>query len=408
MKVYPLKKQYQIINEILKERLDKVLPKLMVETGIEFWLVLNKEYNEDPIFESLTPANYPTARRLSILAFLMKDNISKRFNLGMPDPALSSFYAQAYQRDNQSQFEALSDLINQYQPKNIGINYSEHFAYCDGLSVGVNQILRDNLSADHQKLLVSAEKLGLRYLETRSNLEMEYYYQVGKLADEIINATFSKAVIIPHQTTCEDVEWFMKETVNNLGLTYWFEPTIDLQRTSGMFSGDTVILPGDLLHCDFGIKYLGLCSDTQRLAYVLSGDDDLVLKELEAGLKENNHFQDIVVDLLKVNKTGNEVFINALKQAQDQGMKAMLYSHPIGGFGHGAGPTIGLFSNQNPQPIAGELVISDNTAYALELNTKRALTNYEKEVFFFTEESILLKDNQVTYLGKGRDKLILI
>ncbi len=26
---------------------------------------------------------------------------------------------------------------------------------------------------------------------------------------------------------------------------------------------------GDLLHCDFGIRYLGLCTDTQQMAYLL-------------------------------------------------------------------------------------------------------------------------------------------
>lgn len=408
MKVYSLKKQYQILNDILKERLDDVLPQLMRETNIELWLVICQEYNEDPIFESLTPANYPNARRLSILAFLEKDGISKRYNLGMPDPSLSEYYTQGWQRDKQSQFEAVNELIKQYQPKSIGLNYSKTFAYCDGLSTGLHQILLENLLDEYKTKLVSAENLGIRFLETRSKLEMQYFPIVVELADKIINKAFSQEVIIPGITTCEDVQWFMKEQVNSLGLSYWFEPTIDLQRKEGMLGEKTVILKGDLLHCDFGIKYLGLCSDTQRLAYVLTGNDDLILKELNDGLKENNRFQDIVVDLLKVGKSGNEVFLEALNQAKEEGIKAMLYSHPLGGFGHGAGPTIGLFNDQKPQPIKGDLLINDNTGYALELNTKRYISSYALDTFFFTEESILLKDNEVIYLGKGRDKLILI
>ena len=250
--------------------------------------------------------------------------------------------------------------------------------------------------------------LGVRFLETRSTLEMQYYPEVMAVAMDIINDTYTRSVIKLGKTDCDDLEWYMKDRVNSLGLTFWFPPTIDVQRTTGMFSGDHVIEEGDLIHCDFGITYLGLCTDTQRLAYVARSKDDKLPEELRAGMLENSRFQDIVTQTFKVGKTGNEVFSEALAKAAQENIQAMLYTHPLGIHGHAAGPTIGLFSDQKPQPRKGDLAIHQNTAYALELNTCREIKGYQKPVFFFTEESVLFTKDNVEYLAPARTEITII
>lgn len=48
-----LKKQYQIVDDLLVQRIHKLLPELMEETGYDMWIILCREYNEDPLFSPL-------------------------------------------------------------------------------------------------------------------------------------------------------------------------------------------------------------------------------------------------------------------------------------------------------------------------------------------------------------------
>ena len=58
-----------IQNRLLEERLDSLLPTLMRETGVDMWLVIAREYNDDPVFLSLVPKPRFTARRTTMLVF---------------------------------------------------------------------------------------------------------------------------------------------------------------------------------------------------------------------------------------------------------------------------------------------------------------------------------------------------
>ncbi len=408
MKIRPLKEQFKIQDEILKEKLEDMVGPLMAECGIDVWLIPSKEYNEDPIFKKLTPSGYPTARRLTILLLHQENGKLNTYSVSMRDHSLDQFYRPSWEKEKESQFEALLRLFKQLNPKTIGLNTSSNYAYCDGLTVGLHELLKKELPSEWTKRFVSAEAVGVRFLETRSPLEEKYWPEVMEVAIDIIYSMYSKETIKLGVSTCSDLEWYMMEQVNQSGLKFWFPPTVDLQRKDGQYSEDTIITEGDLLHCDFGIEYLGLCTDTQRLAYVKHEDETGIPKQLIDGMTQNNRFQDIVCAQIKVSKSGNEVFTGSLMQAQQEKITAMLYSHPLGLHGHAAGPTIGLFSDQKPQPIKGDLLIHDRTGYALELNTMVTIDGYDKPVHFFTEESIFFVDGKVKYLVEGRDRIIEI
>lgn len=408
MKVRTLKEQHRVLDEILKEKLNDLVGPLMEECNIDLWLIPSKEYNEDPIFKKLTPSGYPTARRLTILALHQSNGKLTPYSVSLRDHSLDEFYQPSWERDKEDQFQALLHLFERLDPKTIGLNYSSDYAYCDGLTVGIMDTLKHNLPDEWTKRFVSAESVGIRFLETRSALEEKLWPEVMAVALDIIQAMYHKDTIHPGSTTCADLEWFMMEQVNQRGLKFWFPPTLDLQRKEGQFNADTIILEGDFLHCDFGIEYLGLCTDTQRLAYVKPRGESTIPLNLINGMKQNNRFQDIVCENIKVNRSGNDVFNQSMAQARQENIQAMLYTHPLGLHGHAAGPTIGLYSDQNPQPIKGDLLIHDRTGYALELNTSLIIEGYDKPVSFYTEESVFFIDGKVYFLAEGRDKLIEI
>ena len=67
--VWSVQKQALTINEVLNDRIDNLLPKLMDEANIDCWLIISREYNEDPILKTFLPAEWISARRTTILVF---------------------------------------------------------------------------------------------------------------------------------------------------------------------------------------------------------------------------------------------------------------------------------------------------------------------------------------------------
>lgn len=404
-----LRQQYQLVDELLPEKL-VLVAQIMEEEGIEMWIVFAKEYNEDPVLEFITPTSFPTARRLTCLVFTNTSEGFKCYNAGRPNPELAPYYQEVFFDIDDNQMANLYQLITKIDPKNIALNYSKSFAFGDGLTKSLYDEFVQDLPNEYIKRIISGEKLCVHFLETRIAKEMEIYPMISTLATDIIAKGFSKDVIEVGVTTNRDLEWWFKQEVNSLGLDFWFPPTVDIQRKdSGVLNDEEVILAGDLLHLDFGIVYLGLCTDHQRLAYVAKDGEDEIPACLLAAFTINNRFQDIVCENYKVGLTGNEVFANSLAVAKVEGIKAMLYTHPIGHYGHGPGPTIGLYNQQEFLKGRGEYPVYANTCYALELNIKTMVPEYSnQELAMFSEETVAFDGEKVIYLSAGRDKIYLI
>ena len=404
MKIRSLKEQYALKDQCLKERLEIILPQVMEDADVDMWIVASKEYHEDPTFKAMVPAEYLTARRITMFAFSKEADGIHRYSLSMPDKSVAKFYESKWQFDKEDQMVALKRLIEEKDPKRIALNMSKEFAVCDGFSIGLYQMFKESLGEDIMNKMVNDDLLAMKFMEIRTPTELKLMPEVMSVAHDIMEIMYTTDVIKPGITTTNDLEWFMKEEVNKLGLSYWFEPTMDLQRKNGDESryDSCVIQKGDLLHCDFGIYYMNMCTDTQRLGYVAKDDEDTMPQSLLDGMKVGNRFQDIVRENMIVGRTGNEVFEAAMKQAKEEGIQAMLYSHPCNMYGHGPGPTIGLFSNQNAIPIKGDVKLSNNTVYALELNVK------VDDYYYFLEETVALTDDGVNFLYKDRDKITFI
>ena len=404
MKIRSLKEQYALKDQCLKERLEIILPQVMEDADVDMWIVASKEYHEDPTFKAMVPAEYLTARRITMFAFSKEADGIHRYSLSMPDKSVAKFYESKWQFGKEDQMVALKRLIEEKDPKRIALNMSKEFAVCDGFSIGLYQMFKESLGEDIMNKMVNDDLLAMKFMEIRTPTELKLMPEVMSVAHDIMERMYTTDVIKPGITTTNDLEWFMKEEVNKLGLTYWFEPTMDLQRKNGDESryDSCVIQKGDLLHCDFGLYYMNMCTDTQRLGYVAKDDEDTMPQYLLDGMKVGNRFQDIVRENMIVGRTGNEVFEAAMKQAKEEGIQAMLYSHPCNMYGHGPGPTIGLFSNQNAIPVKGDVKLSNNTVYALELNVK------VDDYYYFLEETVALTDDGVNFLYKDRDKITFI
>lgn len=408
-KIRSVKERYEIQERCLRERLEQIVPVAMERSGADIWLHISREYNEDPTFRALFPPLYPTARRLTILAFVRTGEGVRRFHLSMPDEDLERFYEHYWTNWRvEPQMAALTRLFEEYNPEHIAVNRSQNFAVADGLSAGCDALLREGLDEHWISRMYADDTLPLKVMELRTPTEMELMPEVADVSYSILEEMYTPENVKPGVTTTQDLEFFMRQRTVDLGLEYWFEPTMDIERAGVDESRITgVIQEGDLLHCDFGIRYMNMMTDSQRLAYVPRTGEHELPRELVDAMAVNNRFQDIVRENMVPGRTGNEVFAASLAAAKAEGIDAMLYSHPCNMYGHGPGPTIGLWSNQGVIPVHGDVVVDKNTCWALELNVQAPAQGREK-CFIYTEETVLLDSTGVHFLHEGRDQITFI
>ena len=418
-KVLTLRDRSEIRNRLLKDRFESVLPDIMERTGIDMWIIVAREYNEDPVIKTMLPATWLNARRRTILVVYNPGSGNKLETYAIARYDVGEVFKRMWDPEQQpDQYKALAKLIYDKNPNKIGINQSEFFAQADGLTATEYNLLKSSLNRRQLKKVVSAEKLAIGWLETRSAMEMEYYPEICNIAHEIIKEGFSSNVITAGITTTDDVVWWYRDRIRELGLITWFHPTVDLQRSDNVkfdflsaFSkskGSNVIQKGDLLHVDFGITYLGLNTDTQQHAYVLKDGEMSAPAELSNALRIGNKLQDILTNEFTTGRTGNEILLSALTKAKSVGIKPQIYTHPIGFYGHGSGPTIGMWDKQDGVPVNGDYPLFKNTAYSIELNAKVYIESWGKEIAIMLEEDAFFDGEKCDYMDSRQTKMILI
>lgn len=414
-KLLPLRQQMIARNHWLKQRLETVLPEIMAREGFDMWLVIAREYNEDPVIMTLLPEPAMAARRRTILVFHRKeDGTFERFTLSRY--GMEGFYESGWNPDEEEQFACLARVISERDPKTIGINISPEFAFGDGLSQNEYSLLTNALSDTYRARLKSAERLCIGWLERRIPDELYVYPGIVEIGHALIAEAFSTKVIHPGITTTEDVVWWFRQKMHDLGLRAWFQPSVEIQANGQRFAElntkpevRKVILPGDLLWCDVGFYYLGLATDQQQHAYVLLPGETDAPEGLKAALVDGNALQDIHMQEMVVGRTGNEVLKATLDRANAAGITPSVYSHPLGYHGHAAGPTIGLWDQQDGVPGRGDYEVFDDTCYSIELNVKKAVPEWGgQSVRIMLEEDAVLTAGAIRWLHGRQTQFHLI
>ena len=413
------REQSKIIDEVLEERFTTILPALMERTGIDMWVIISREYNEDPVLRTMLPSTWLSARRTTMLVFSYNAAQKKVDRLAIARYDVGSAIKAAWDMKKfPDQWDALVNLIQQKNPARIGINTSAHFGHADGLDHTHYEMLMRKLPATYQSKVVSAEPLAVGWLETRTPREMQYYQKLVTITHEIIAEAFSAKVVTPGITTTDDLVWWFRQRITSMGLSTWFHPSVSVQRSDSVnfehlrsFSNrpkDEVIAPGDLLHVDIGITYLRLNTDIQQHAYVCKPDETDAPASLKKAFTTSNRLQDILTAQFSTGKTGNQILAAALAQAKAEGIKPSIYTHPLGLHGHAAGPTVGLWDQQQGVPGSGDYPVYPNTAYSIELNSATFIPEWGKEVRIMLEEDGYYDGKTFRYIGGRQQQLRII
>ena len=415
--ILPMRERAAVIDGVLRERLDTLVPELMREHETDMWIVMGREYNEDPVLRTMLPATWHSARRRTILVFHDPGGDEPVERLAVSRYPVGDLFESAWDPEEQpDQWARLAEIVEERDPVRIGVNLSEWWGHADGLTHSEHESLVSALSDEMRGRVVSAEPIAVGWLETRTPRELDVYASVCRIAHEIIAEALSERAIQPGVTTTDDLKWWCRERVNELGLQDWFHPIVSVQRAKAegdfldmMAGNDQVIRRGDLIHIDLGIRYLRLHTDTQQMAYVMRRGETQPPEGLRRAFARGNEMQDILTSHFAEGRTGNEVLRLALDEAESRGIDAMVYTHPLGAHGHAAGTTIGMWDKQGGVPGTGDHPLRNRTAYAIELSILERVPEWGgMEVRIMVEEDAVFEDGVVRYLDGRQTELRVI
>lgn len=418
--ILTLEKQTELYNKNLEWKLNNILPDIMRREGLDMWIVICFEYSEDPVYRTLTTWPGDGARRLSILIFHDSKDGFKKLSATWHGPYASGYMYEGIFKDQsggaEEQFKAVADYVRKADPQKIGINYDngviDDFSHANGLSHFHYEKLFSALDKKYRDRLVSAKNVVIGWFETRTPWEGSFFRTSCRIAHELINEFYSTRVIIPDVTTAQEVRWWICERIEEMKLDYWFFPSIDIIRSPENFqefSLDGIIRQGDLLHCDVGIRYMGLTTDMQHLAYVCKLDETDAPQGLKDLYANGLRFQEIILEEMVGGRSGNQILKNVLERGKEEELNPTMYSHPVNYFGHGSGMTIGRTDNQEWLPGTGEHPLYTNTSYAIEFNVSGAIPEWDGEIIHMGFEDNMIFDGEKAKLVDGYpEKLYLI
>ncbi|HZT15703.1 MAG TPA: M24 family metallopeptidase [Gaiellaceae bacterium] len=411
MNVLPVREQSRVVGDVLRERLDTLLPALMRETGFDMWVIACNEDNYDPVFRTITPWDV-WAPILQLIVFFDRGDDVERLNISLTD--LGDLMAPAWRlTDEDDQWATFRRIVHERDPKRIGINVSDTIWAADGLTASLRDRVVATLGKAYEERLASAEPLCIRWLETRLPRELALYEQACAIAHEVIATCFSRRTITPGVTTTDDLRWSYWQAVTNLGLPVSFPAFYRLHRSPRAREdhGDRgVIHPGDLLHCDVGLEYLRLITDHQEMAYVLRPGETDAPEGLREGIAEANRLQDVFVSCWREGATGNDILADALTRARQADIpKPKIYSHSLSHYLHEPGPLMGLPWEQTNTGARGDIAMRYDTTYTVELSITRRVHEWDDaEVTFALEQDATFTRDGVTFVDGRQTQLHLV
>jgi len=408
-----LREQADLQQRWLQERLEVNLPAVMREQGVDMWVVPMREYNEDPVFRALVSATSFAARRRTIYVFFDRGEELGVERLALGGGSMGGLY-EAYRAPQSTSLEGvqaglwgsqqwslLADVIRERDPQVIAVNAHAEHNFADGLTAAEWEQMREAIGEKYVARVVRNPRVAIDYLALRVPSMTPVYRKMQTYVHQIIATAFSNAVITPGVTTTDEVAWWMRQRVHDLGFGTWFQPSVSVQRrgvSSSEMPANPVIERGDLLHTDFGIYVMRMATDTQHMGYVLREGEFSAPEGLQIALANANRFQDILLEEMVPGRTGNEVLYETLEAMKAAGLDGTMYTHPIGDHGHGAGPLIGMWDYQEGVPGRGDVPVLANMWFSTELQVTTGIPEWDGQ----RVRMMLEEEAEVTVTGERR------
>lgn len=406
--------QIEIRDSWLEKRHGLLLP-MMRRHDVDMWIVVNEEFHDDPLTEFVAPAR-PYAGNRDIFVFIDAGDagLKKHAVTGYAEESVARFFQTP--DEPAPAVEGLATLDSIYEPKKIAIGIGGTRGVTRSLTHDSYELLVK--AFDGSERFVPAADLIEEYLDTRIPEEREIYVEMVKLTEALARRALSSEVIRPGSTTVGDIQKFLFDAAWNHRVDLWFQPDIRVQRrgaTAGTSRGflavaphDMTIMPGDLLHLDFGIRFMGLNTDWQKMAYVLREGESEPPIGLRRGLTRTNALQDSLIRHSRPGMTAAEVYEAVMAEMTSRGINAQIYSHPLGNQGHALGASIDFRAAQR-NDMNPSRRLRNGSWIAVELNTRSEIPEWDgQEVFFMQEDPAWLDEKGWHFFVPRQEELYVI
>jgi len=421
--------QIEVREGWLVQRHEMILP-LLRRHEVGMWIIVNEEFHNDPLTEFVAPPRpYCGNRDLFVFIDAGQAGLKKFAVTGYSEETVERFFEVPAPGVGA---KALREWFDRFQPKTIALGIGGRRGVTRSLTHDSYKYLADQLGPEAEKRFVSAAALIEDYLDTRIPEEFEPYAALVRVTEILARRALSNEVITPGRTTVGDVRRWLFSRSGALDLSPWFQPDLRIQRQSAgseatsrgflpVAEEATVIERGDVIQLDFGLTYMGLNSDWQKMLYVLGEGETDAPAGLKQALANTNALQDALARISRPDKSVSEVAEETMAEMKAKGITAMIYSHPLGNQGHALGASINArpanpeakpnpnpASKPNPNPPPPKR-LRLGSYLAMELNTATAVAEWGgRKVTMMGEDPVYLTEDGWKFFRPRQTALYLV
>ena len=408
------KKAWNLKVNIIKKKIDSFLLPAMRENNIDMWIVMSREYNLDPILADIG-GGIGGHRNAYIFMDDGTDRI-KRIAIGthLGDIIQTQIYDKVipYHSPGKEGLKPhLRKVVQEFDPKRIGINTSRTIPMCDGLTVEMKEYLEDSIGKKYSKRLVSAEKLVVYFRVHRIEEEVELMRISVEIAKKIHHEVLSEKYIQPDKTTVDDLYWAYRAKLREYKVEPGWPgggPGISLAGKNKGLLSEIIIEPGDFIDVNFGVDYLGYCSDVNRQAYVLKPGEVEPPKGVQEFFDFSLKCAEQMKNNMKAGEVGLDIYNKTKEWLKDQGYDdGHVCPHTIGNTVHGIGP---LIDPDYPDRYGDRvhLKLEPVMFFAIEIIVPEYIKELDRTIRINRQDDAVLTEEGMEYLSEPQTKLILI
>ena len=346
--------------DIRKQRIAALLPEAMAAAGIDAWLVLCRENNNDPLADHIGGEN--AGQTAAFLFYRDSDGFQSRVYspvgeaTALAELALHDQVIPVARGD--SAIAQVAPFIREQDFQRLAVNSSPDNAQADGLSHSQRLALEAALGPELSRRLVSSESLVYEWLSVKLPAEVAIMRKAAELAAAWQLEAYAQ--VVPGKTTDADVARFLKAKMAEHGVTDAWAPDQNPAVNSGPDRGhshpsDKVIMPGDVIQIDFGVRLFDRwVSDIQRFAYVLRDGETEAPEDIRHYWESARAGGRAAFDAMKPGVKGIEVDRAQRTLMEKNGSEHVMWStgHPVGYVAHDTGPNLGGSQSDKPRPTA--------------------------------------------------------
>ena len=400
--------------EIRKQRITQLLPAAMEATDLDAWLVICRENDNDPMADHIGGENaggtavflfYSDSEDFHSVVFSPVGEATALDELDIHDRVIPV-------DRGASAIEDAAKFIGNLSLSRIALNTSRQNKLADGLSHSQYQALTMALDPESLAALVSSEDLIYEWLSIKLPQEVEIMRKAAELTAAWQIEAY--ATIVPGETTDAEVAAFLDAKMEAYGVGEAWSPSQNPNVNSGPDRGhshatDKVIMPGDVIQTDFGIKlYDRWVSDIQRFAYVLGPDQNQAPDSIQRYWESARDGGFAAFQAMKPGVRGEDVDAAQRALMQKNKSEYVMWStgHPVGYVAHDAGPNLGGSHTPGQRPAA-QLRLKTGMVFAFDGFHAWTLEQGGTKTIS-VEEMAVITETGAEYLISPQQELILV